>query len=95
MAQQLYLNMHTLPPSGFNSSMQFPAEGLQVYCSSPGKLCWLNSEVKEFPPTAQLKSVRTMMLCRRDANKIWEISLGFLEQFMLFLLERHYVLVSK
>jgi len=39
--------------------------------------CLLNAGIEEFPPIFQLISVRTTMLCRRDAHMITGISVGF------------------
>jgi len=45
---------------------------------------WFNPGVEEFPFIVKLYSIRTTTLCRRDANNIQGISLGFLDQFVVF-----------
>jgi len=72
-----------------------PAESSQVLPLQPGKLCWLNAGVEEFPPIVRPNSVRTTTLCRRDSNNIQRISFGLLDQFLLFPSERSDVPVSK
>ena len=45
-----------------------PSEGPQVSPLQPGKLCWLNAWVGEFPPIVHLNSVKITTLSRSDAK---------------------------
>ena len=70
--------------AGFIHYHSFLAEGLQVYSPQPGKICWLNVRIQEFPHIIQLHSVRAKTLWRRDTNNIQRMSFGFLDQFTPF-----------